>query len=289
LHVEELQAVLPAFVIGLREGLEAALIVVIIATFLVKAGRRDTLRAVWAGVGVAVVICLGIGVALQMLDENLPQHQQERLETVIALAAAGAVTYMVVWMRRHARDLRGNLESAVSSALTRGSGRALVGMAFFAVIREGLETAVFLVAAFQQSARPALTGSGAVLGVLVAVALGLGIYHGGVHINLARFFRVTGVVLVVVAGGLLVSAMRTGHEGGWVNVLQGEAVDLSWLVAPGSIRASLLTGMLGLRPTLTVGEAFVWVAYVVPMSLYVLWPAGRRREHRAPALEGSAA
>jgi high-affinity iron transporter len=280
---------LPAFVIGLREGLEAALIVVIIATFLAKAGRQDTLRAMWTGVGVAALFCLAFGVALQVLDENLPQQQQERLETVIALGAAIAVTYMIVWMRRHARDLRGDLESAVSGALARGSGRALVGMAFFAVIREGLETAVFLVAAFQQSARPALTGSGAILGILVAVALGLGIYRGGVHINLARFFRVTGVVLVIVAAGLLVSAMRSGHEGGWVNVLQGEAVDLSWLVAPGSIRASLLTGMLGLRSTLTVGEAFIWVAYVVPMCLYVLWPARRRRRTRSAVLEGSVA
>ena len=194
---------LPAFVIGLREGLEAALIVVIIASFLVKAGRRETLRPMWAGVGIAVLICLLIGVALQVLDRNLPQVQQERLETVIALAAAAAVTYMVVWMRRHAGALRGDLEAAVSGALARGSGRALVGMAFFAVIREGLETAVFLVAAFQQSARPALTGSGAILGILVAVALGLGIYRGGVRIDLARFFRVTGVVLVVVAAGLL--------------------------------------------------------------------------------------
>jgi high-affinity iron transporter len=282
-------ALLPAFVIGLREGLEAALIVVIIATFLAKAGRQDTLRAMWTGVGVAALFCLAFGVALQVLDENLPQQQQERLETVIALGAAIAVTYMIVWMRRHARDLRGDLESAVSGALARGSGRALVGMAFFAVIREGLETAVFLVAAFQQSARPALTGSGAILGILVAVALGLGIYRGGVHINLARFFRVTGVVLVIVAAGLLVSAMRSGHEGGWVNVLQGEAVDLSWLVAPGSIRASLLTGMLGLRSTLTVGEAFIWVAYVVPMCLYVLWPARRRRRTRSAVLEGSVA
>ncbi len=280
---------LPAFVIGLREGLEAALIVVIIATFLSAAGRKDTLRAMWTGVGVAVLFCLGFGVALQVLDENLPQRQQEQLETLIALVAAVAVTYMVVWMRRHARDLRSNLETAVSGALARGSGRALVGMAFFAVIREGLETAVFLVAAFQQSARPALTGSGAVLGIVVAVALGLGIYRGGVHINLARFFRVTGVVLVVVAAGLLVSAIHSGHEAGWINVLQGEALDLSWLVAPGSIRASLLTGMLGLRPTLTVGEAFVWLAYVVPMTLYVLWPSRRRRSAGSVVLEGSTA
>jgi high-affinity iron transporter len=281
--------VLPAFVIGLREGLEAALIVVIIASFLVKAGRRETLRPMWAGVAAAVLICLLIGVALQVLDRNLPQMQQERLETVIALAAAVAVTYMVIWMRRHAGALRGDLEAAVSGALARGSGRALVGMAFFAVIREGLETAVFLVAAFQQSARPALTGSGAILGILVAAGLGLGIYRGGVRIDLSRFFRVTGVVLVVVAAGLLVSALHSGHEAGWVNVLQAQAVDLSWLVVPGSVRASLLTGMLGLRPTLTAGEALVWAAYLVPMVTYVLWPAHRRRRASAGVLERSAA
>lgn len=282
---------LPTFVIGLREGLEATLIVVIIATFLSAAGRKDSLRAMWTGVGVAVLFCIGFGVALMVLDQNLPHKQQEQLETLIALVAAAAVTYMIVWMRRHARDLRGNLQEAVSGALARGSGRALVGMAFFAVIREGLETAVFLTAAFQQSARPAMTGSGAILGIVVAVALGLGIYRGGIQINLVRFFRVTGVVLVLVAGGLLVSALHSGHEAGWMIVsLQGEAVDLTWLVEPGSIRASLLTGMLGLQPTLTTGETIAWLAYVVPMTAYVLWPTRRPRlANQKVALESSTA
>ena len=156
-------------------------------------------------------------------------------------------------------------------------------MAFFAVIREGLETAVFLVAAFQQSARPALTGSGAILGIVAAVVLGLVIYRGGVQINLVRFFRFTGVVLVIVAGGLLVSALHSGHEAGWIVSLQGEAVDLTWLAPPGSIRASVLTGVLGLQPTLTAGEALAWAVYVVPMTLYVLWPARPRRAARAKA------
>jgi high-affinity iron transporter len=269
--------VLPTFVIGLREGLEATLIVVIIATFLSAAGRRDSLRAMWTGVGVAVLFCVGFGIALQILDENLPQIRQEQLETVVALVAAAAVTYMIVWMRRHARNLRGDLQLAVEGALARGSGRALVGMAFFAIIREGLETAVFLTAAFQQSARPALTGTGAILGVATAVALGAGIYRGGVNINLVRFFRLTGVVLVLVAGGLIVSALHTGHAAGWILSLQGEAVDLTWLAPPGSVRASLLAGLLGLQPTLTKGEALSWLVYVVPMTCYVLWPTRKPR------------
>ena len=109
------------------------------------------------------------------------------------------------------------------------------------------------------------------------------------QINLVRFFRVTGVVLVLVAGGLLVSALHSGHEAGWVASLQGEAVDLSWLVEPGSIRASILTGILGLQPTLTTGEALAWLVYVVPMTLYVLWPSRRARPARAAALEGTTA
>ena len=182
---------LPTFVIGLREGLEATLIVVIIGCPVLRR-TQGSLRAMWTGSGVAVLFCIGFGVALQILDQNLPQIRQEQLETVVALVAAAAVTYMIIWMRRHARNLRGDLQEAVPGALARGSGRALVGMAFFAVIREGLETAVFLVEAFQQSARPALTGTGAILGVATAVPLGAGIYRGGVHINLVRFFRLTG-------------------------------------------------------------------------------------------------
>jgi high-affinity iron transporter len=145
-------------------------------------------------------------------------------------------------------------------------------MAFFAVLREGLETAIFMLAAFQSSASPASTGTGAALGVIVAIALGYALYRGGVRINLSRFFRATGFVLVLVAGGLLATAAHDFAEAGVVTALQERALDLSRLVAPGTIRASLLTGMLGLQPVPTVAEAAVWFLYVVPMGLYVLWP-----------------
>ncbi|MGZ5299853.1 MAG: FTR1 family iron permease, partial [Actinomycetota bacterium] len=190
------------------------------------------------------------------------------------LAVAG-VTYMVVWMKRHSRELKGSLERSAESALKLGSTWALVGMAFFAVLREGLETAVFLLAVFGSSNDPAATGTGAVLGVAVATGLGFAIYRGGVRINLSRFFRFTGLVLVLVAAGLLASAAHTAHEAGWMNVLQAQAFDLRWLVAPGSVRAALLTGMLGLQPVPTVGETLAWLVYAVPMALYVLWPAPR--------------
>ena len=270
---------IPTFVITLREGVEASLIVGIIAAFLVKEGRRDALRQMWAGVAIAVALCLGVAVALEIVGQDLPQKQQEGLETVIGLIAVCAVTYMIVWMRRNARGIKATLEGEAASALAAGSTLALVGMAFLAVLREGLETSVFLLAAFQNSTDTTAAGSGAVLGLVAAIAIGLGLYRGGVRINLSRFFRITGLVLVFVAAGLLATAAHTAHEAGWVNGMQAQAVDLSWLVQPGTVSGSLLTGMLGLQPRPVTIEAILYVAYAVPMALYVLWPdrlRGRR-------------
>ncbi len=280
---------LPTFVIGLREGVEASLIVGIVAAFLRQQGRLDALRWMWTGVGIAVVLCVGVAIALQIVDDALPQKQQEGLETVVAAVAVGMVTFMIVWMRRHARNLAGELQEHAAGALARGSVWALVAMAFFAVVREGLETAVFLLAAFQASGNAVSAGAGALIGILVAVAIGWGIYGGGVRLNLARFFRLTSVALVLVAAGLVMSAFHTAHEATWLNGLQERAVDLGWLVRPGTVSSSLLTGVLGLQPQPTVGEAAGWLVYAVPMLAFVLWPEGRRRPRGSattPALEG---
>jgi high-affinity iron transporter len=171
--------VLPTFVIGLREGLEASLIVGIIATFLGQQGRREVMRWVWVGVGIAIALCAAVAVALRIAEQNLPQKQQEGLETVIGLAAVAMVTWMIVWMSRHARGLKRDLEGKTAAALAGGSVRTLVMMAFLAVLREGFETAVFLLAAFQGSRDPAQAGTGATLGVLAAIAIGIAIYRGG--------------------------------------------------------------------------------------------------------------
>ena len=276
---------LPTFVIGLREGVEAALIVGIVAAFLRQEGRTDALRWVWVGVGIAVAICVGVGVGLKLVSEQLPYRQQEGLETVVALVAVGMVTFMIFWMRKHARGLKRELQESAGAALAAGSVLALIGMAFFAVIREGFETSVFLLAAFDASSRPLAAGGGAVLGVLVAVVLGWGIYRGGVKVNLARFFRVTSVVLVLVAAGLVASAIHTAHEAAWLNGWQTQVMNLEWLVAPGSVRSALLTGMLGLQPRPVVAEVAGYLLYAIPMLLVVLWPRGLRirlRRQEAP-------
>jgi high-affinity iron transporter len=276
----------------LREGVEASLIVGIIAAFLVKEGRRDALSKMWFGVGIAVGICLAIAVFLQIADNNLPQKQQEGLETVVGLIAVTAVTYMIFWMRRNARGLKKELQEGAAKALAAGSTGALVGMAFLAVLREGFETAVFLLAVFQDTSNTTAAGGGAVLGLAAAVVIGYLLYRGGVSINLSRFFRVTGFVLALVAAGLVATAIHTAHEAGWINSFQNQALDLTWLVGPGTVRGALLTGMLGLQPQPTVGEVAGWLIYAVPVGLYVAWPDSWRpwrRTRGARAAKAAAA
>jgi high-affinity iron transporter len=264
--------VIPTLVITLREGVEASLIVGIVAAFLVSQGRRDALGSMWVGVGLALAICVAVAVALRVIGDELPQREQEGLETIVGVIAVGMISYMIVWMRRHARGLKAQLEGHAAEALAVGSATALVGMAFLAVLREGFETAVFLLAAFQDTSDTVAAGAGAVIGLVAAVGLGLAIYFGGVRINLSRFFRITGFVLVLVAAGLLATAAHTAHEAGWINGMQGQVLDLTWLVQPGTVTGSLLTGMLGLQPQPTEIEVLVYLLYAIPMGLYVIWP-----------------
>jgi high-affinity iron transporter len=276
--------VLPTFVIGLREGMEAALIVGIVAAFLGQQGRRDALRQVWIGVSIAVAICIAIGIALQVISSDLPQRQQEGLEAVVGTIAVVMVTYMVLWMRRHSRHLKGDLESAAGSALASGSSKALVVMAFLAVLREGFETVVFLLATFHASGNATLSWLGAVSGILLAVILGWAIYKGGVHINLGRFFRITGIVLVVIAAGLVMMAVHTANEAGWLTVGQTQALDLSWLVRPGTPLSSFVTGVLGIQPYPVWIEVIAYLAYLVPMLILMSWPPRSRRPQPTPDL-----
>ncbi len=279
---------LPTFVIGLREGLEAALIVGIVAAFLAQRGRSDALRLVWLGIAIAVSACLIFAVALQLFSSSLPEQQQEELETIISAVAVVMVTYMIVWMRRNSRHLKQDLEVAAGSALATGTAWALIGMAVLAVLREGFETSVFLLAAFNASGSPVAGGLGAVIGLGAAAAIGWGIFHGGVRINLGRFFRITGIVLVFVAAGLVASGINTAHEAGWINFGQMQLADLNWLIPPGSILSVLVTGVLGIQPEPTAVELVGWLLYLVPMLVLVMWPVPARRREATPHLAKTA-
>lgn len=261
---------LATFVIGLREGLEAVLVVSIVAAFLKRNGISR--RPMWLGVFAAIVICIGVGVGLQAFEQALPQAQQEGLEAVIGVVAVIFVTTMIAWMNKNARGLKAEIEADATAALGRGTGWALAGMAFLAIIKEGFETAVFLLATLQASTSVWAAGLGALLGIGVACLAGYGLYTGGVRLNLGRFFRLSSVFLIFVAAGLVLTALRRAHEAGWITIGQQHTVDLSWLAPIGSIRSALITGVLGIPADPRVIEVLGWFAYLIPMLLVALWP-----------------
>ena len=261
-------------VIGLREGLEATLIVGIIAAFLRR--NRAPLTPMWVGVGVAVALSIAVGFGLDLVGQALPQAEQEGMETVIGVVAVVFVTGMIVWMRTHARTLSRDLVASADAALGRGTAWALAGMAFLAVLKEGFETAVFLLATFQASTDTGSAALGAVIGIAVAVLVGYGVATGGVKLDLGRFFTGTGVFLVFVAGGLVLTALRHAHEAGWLVVGQQRTVDLGWLAPNGSVRGALVTGVLGVPADPRVIEVLGWVLYVVPVLAITLWPRAWR-------------
>ncbi|WP_176084468.1 iron uptake transporter permease EfeU [Martelella sp. HB161492] len=272
---------LATFIIGLREGLEAALIVGIIAAFLARNGK--SLAPMWIGVAIAIILSIAVGVALALVEKALPQAAQEAMETVIGAIAVIFVTGMVFWMNNHARDLKRSLEAEAAEAIGQTGAVALASMAFLAVLREGFETSVFLLATFSAAQSTAYAAIGAVSGILLAILIGWGIYIGGVKLNLSRFFRITGAFLILVAAGLVLSSLRTAHEAGWLNAGQQATVNLTWLVAPGTIRSALLTGVLGIPADPRLIEVIGWLAYLVPVGLIVYWPAAHRPNARLAA------
>lgn len=265
---------LATFVIGLREGLEAALIVGIIAAFLKKNGHR--LTTMWVGVGAGVGISIAVGIILKVVESSLPQRQQEMMETVIGAIAVVFVTGMIVWMSKHSRGLKRELESAARNALGEGTSRAMVLMAFLAVLKEGFETAVFMLATFQAATSTAGAIAGAGLGIGGSILLGIGIYRGGVSLNLGKFFKGTSIFLILIAAGLVVTALRTAHEAGWLNAGQARTVDLHWLAPAGSVRSAIFTGVLGIPADPRVIEVLGWFLYVIPMALMAFWPSAHR-------------
>ncbi len=268
---------IPTFVIGLREGLEAALIVGFVAAFLIRNADRRALKPMWAGVGLAVALCIAAAVGLDMAGRHMPLVAREVMEGSLTVLAVVGVTYMLIWMRRHSASLRQDLEARAAQALDQSSTRALIVLAFVAVIREGVETAIFLLAILNGSSRVGLGLAGAVGGIAVASALGYAIYKGTARIDLSLFLRITGAALVLVAAGLVASSIHEFAEAGLFTWGHAPAVDLSGIIAPGTIRAGLLTAFLGFQPVPTYAELVGWVVFFIPAAIYVLRPRSRPR------------
>ncbi|RNE63830.1 iron uptake transporter permease EfeU [Cryobacterium tepidiphilum] len=275
------------YLIGLREGLEAALVVTILIAYVVKVGRRDALSRIWAGVGLAVLLALGIGALLSYSTYQLSFQAQETLGGTLSILATGLVTWMVFWMLRTARSLKGHLHHQVDRTLA-GGVLGLVFVAFLAVGREGIETALFLWAAVQATGQNTFPLLGAALGILTAVALGWLIYAGMLRINLAKFFTWTGGILIIVAAGVLSYGFHDLQEAGILPGLHALAFDVSGAVPPDSWYGTLLKGTLNFSPATTWLELGAWVAYTVPtMTAFIL--CSRRRTPRPTTEVGASA
>ncbi|GAB3534477.1 iron uptake transporter permease EfeU [Phytohabitans suffuscus] len=277
------------YLIGLREGLEAALVVSILVAYLVKVDRRDRLPVVSAGVAVAVAVSVAFGALLTYTSTSLLSDfkSQEIFGGTMSVIAVVFVTWMVFWMRRTARGMRAELDGRLSSALRVG-GFAVALTAFLAVAREGLETALFFWSAVQAAGTTTAPVTGFSLGIATAVVLAYLLYRRSVKLNLARFFTWTGAGLIVIAAGVLAYAVHDLQEGGVIGGLNTLAFDVSAQVPPDSWYATLLKGVFNFTPQTTVVQAVAWVAYVGPvMALFFLTGRGRPAVPNRPAPAGS--
>jgi high-affinity iron transporter len=282
--------VLANYLIGLREGLEAALIVSILVAYLVKSGRRPLLRRVWAGVAIAAAVSLAFGALLTFGPRGLTFEAQEMIGGSLSIVAVGFVTWMIFWMASAARTISGELRSKLDVAAD-GGRWALVAMAALAVGRVGLETALFLWAATRTATGGALANgdpawmpiAGAALGIGTAVVVGWLTYRGAIRLDLGRFFRWTGAFLVVVAAGVLAYAVHDLQEAGVLPGLSQHAFDLSGTIAPDAWYAVLVKAIFNFSPTMTVLEVVVWVLYVVPVMTIFVRRTRRPRAASAPA------
>jgi high-affinity iron transporter len=276
---------LATYLIGLREGLEATLVVSILIAFLVKSERQDRLKQVWAGVGLAVLVSVVFGWLLSYTQTTLLKdyRQRELFEAITSIAAVVFVTWMIFWMRRAARGIAGELRNKLQDALAMGS-LAVAVMAFLAVVREGLETSLIFYSAVQGvdlNGGPlyALIG-----GLATSIAIGYLMYATAVRINLSKFFTITGVLLILVAAGIFKYGVHDLQESGILPGIGTIAYHMGGVLDPSSWYTALLSGMFNITAEPTVLEVIAWVAYGVPVLILFLW---RPRRKPAPSAAAS--
>ena len=263
---------LSTFLIALREGLEAALIIGILVAYLVKTGRNHLLTPLWVGVGLAIAASLALGGFLSFTSAELSPRGEEFFAGTTSFLAVGFVTWMIFWMKRAARGLRDELHGKVDSAVGAGS-LAIAVTAFVAVVREGLETALFIYTNFNTVGAASSATIGLILGLALAVALGYLIYNRSVKINLSKFFQITGTALVVVAAGVLSYGIHEYQELGWLPGAESFIWDVTSWMAKDSILATVLAGSIGFDTTTSWLQFLVAGAYIAVILWLYLKPA----------------
>jgi high-affinity iron transporter len=270
------------FLIGLREGLEAALVVAILVAYLVRIDQRQFLPRIWAGVAAAIGLSVVAVLALQVTGQALSDEAAEAFAGFMSLLAVALITWMILWMARHARTLKAHLHGEVDNALARSSW-ALVLVAFFAVGREGLETALFLWTGMRSTGGGVLPLLGAVLGLGAAVALGILIYRGALRLNLSRLFFWTGIGLIVIAAGVLRYGVHELQEAGLLPGKDQYVLDVTGVINPDGVVATVLRTVFNVVPTMTALELLAWGGYLVIVLTIFLVVIRRRTDSSAPA------
>ncbi len=261
---------LAAALITFREGLEAALIVGIVLGYLIKIGQRSRTRYAWAGVGLAALASLVIALGLQFIGAELEEPYEQIFEGATMLAAVGVLTWMIFWMRYQGRFIKRDLEHKVRTAISSGADWALLALSFFAVFREGVETALFLSAsAFAEDGAGTLIG--AILGLGVAVAVGYAIYALSIRLNLRLFFDVTSILLLIFAAGLFAHGIHEFQEIGWLPMLTSTAWNTQAILSDQSVLGSILRSLVGYNDNPSVLEVAVYVFYWAVIFLGVRW------------------
>ena len=274
---------LPTFLLSLREGLEAALIIGIVLGAVSKIHRKDLAPSVWLGALSAVAVSILTAVILTTFGMSLEEEAEQIFEGITMLLAAGILTWMIFWMGKQARFLKSELEDGVNKAAASTGKRAVFMLAFMAVVREGVELAIFITAAFfasnqgEASANLIQILAGTVLGLGTAILLGYTIFATTVRLDLRKFFQVTGILLIIFAAGLVAHGVHEFNEVGWIPPIIEHVYDMNMILDENSIVGQLLKTLFGYNGNPSLTEMIAYFAYIIVVSIF--W----RRENAIPA------
>jgi high-affinity iron transporter len=273
---------LGAALVTTREGLEASLIVGIVLAYLAKTENRRYFRVIWLGTAAAVVLSIMLGAALFFTIGELEGRGEAIFEGIAMLVAVCVLTWMIFWMRKQARNIKHELEEKLESAIMAGSAVGLASVVFFAVLREGWETALFIFAV-GESSTPLATAIGAFVGLVISVSLGVMLYMGSRRLNLRQFFTVTGVLLIVFAAGLLAHSVHEFQDAGLLPQTVEHIWNTNGVLSEDSHTGQFLTALFGYNGDPSLLEVLVWSGYLTAALTFFLRPLVSFRREPAPA------